>query len=65
MSTVILYLWIASAASNYNSHATWAPSGEYAGMAACEAAIVRLAMAKSARCVDTGRAVLAAKGGAQ
>ena len=58
MTIVILYLFIKTAASNYAQHSAWVPSGEYASIPACEAAIKKLEMPlDKARCVNTGRPI--------
>ena len=66
MSITILYLWIMVAAgSSGREYRAWVPSGEFAGIAACETAIKRLAVKPElARCVDTGKRAAAQKGGA-
>ena len=54
MSVVILYLWVVTASSRLDSNAAWVPSGEYAGMLACEKAVAKLGVEKTGRCIDTG-----------
>lgn len=54
MSVVILYLWVVTASSRLDSNAAWVPSGEYAGIQACEKAVVKLGIEKTSRCVETG-----------
>lgn len=54
MSIVILYLWVTTASSRLDTHASWIPGGEYSSMQTCEAAIAKLGIKNTGRCIDTG-----------
>lgn len=66
MNIFILYMFIATAGTQYSTTKAWVANGEYAGLAACQEAAKRLNRGGDTltACIDTKRAAQAAAKGA-